>query len=154
MSQTTTNTRLDSTSFDHLIPRAAPAIVALGNAASVGGLDPALIELVNLRVSQINGCAYCVQYHITNGLEMGVPPEKMNLVVVWREAGIFSEREEAALAWAETLTLVAETHVPDEDYQTARSVFPELELAALTTAVCAINVWNRISIAYRYAPEI
>ncbi len=117
----------------------------------VEGFD---IELINLRVSQINGCAYCVQYHISNLQELGVAPAKVNLTVAWEEAGIFSEREEAAFAWAEALTLIAETHVPDAAYEAARLVFSELELAGLTAVICAINSWNRIAVTFRYTPEI
>ncbi|HET7056176.1 MAG TPA: hypothetical protein VFI12_06910, partial [Thermomicrobiales bacterium] len=86
--------------------------------------------------------------------KLGMAPAKINLVVTWQEAGIFSEREEAALAWAESLTLLAETHVPDAAYDAARAVFSEHELAALTVAVATINVWNRFNVAYRFPPEI
>ena len=137
-----------------LIPAAKQATIALGAAAEGAGLEAELLELVHLRCSQINGCAYCVQYHISNLQEMGTAPAKINLVVAWREAGIFSEREEAALAWAECLTLLAETHVPDADFEAAQAVFSEQELASLTASVAAINVWNRFSVAYRFAPEI
>jgi AhpD family alkylhydroperoxidase len=154
MVQMQTQTRMESRNLKKLLPGLYPAITALGESANAAGLDASLIGLVNLRASQINGCAYCVQDHISELEELGVPPHKMNLVVVWREAGIFSEREEAALAWTEALTLVAETHVPDEAYDAARSVFSDLELAGLTAAISTINVWNRVSIAYRYAPEI
>ena len=149
-----THTRLQSSDLKKFLPGLSPAIVALGKSAEPAGLEPELIELINLRVSQINGCAYCVQYHISNLQELGVAPAKMNLVVAWEEAGIFSEREEAAFAWAEALTLIAETHVPDASFEAARLVFSELELAGLTAAVCAINSWNRIAVTFRYAPEI
>jgi AhpD family alkylhydroperoxidase len=137
-----------------MVPATKRAIIALGDSVEGAGLEPELLELVNLRCSQINGCAYCVQYHISNLQELGTAPAKINLVVAWREAGIFSAREEAAFAWAESLTLIAETHVPDADYDAARAVFSEQELASLTAAVATINVWNRFSVAYRFAPEI
>jgi AhpD family alkylhydroperoxidase len=137
-----------------MMPATKRAIIALGDSVEGAGLEPELLELVNLRCSQINGCAYCVQYHISNLQELGTAPAKINLVVAWREAGIFSAREEAAFAWAESLTLIAETHVPDADYDAARAVFSEQELASLTAAVATINVWNRFSVAYRFAPEI
>jgi AhpD family alkylhydroperoxidase len=150
----TSHARVENTDFWEMMPKTKQAIIRLGDSAEAAGLEPELLELVNLRCSQINGCAYCVQYHISNLQEMGAAPEKINLVVTWQEAGIFSEREEAALAWAETLTLLAETRVPDYAYDAARAVFSDHELACLTTAIAAINVWNRFSVAYRFAPEI
>lgn len=153
MIQTKSRARLSSDEFTHLIPDAYAAIEALGAAAAAGGLEPALLELVNLRASQLNGCAYCVHYHTGNAERLGVPRDKLTLVVAWREAGIFSEREAAALAWTETVTRLAETHAPDDAYVAARHVFSDAELAALTTAICAINVWNRISVSFRFPPE-
>src|SRR4051794_8246318 len=149
-----THTRLQSHDLKKFLPGLSPAIVALGKSAEPAGIEPELIELINLRVSQINGCAYCVQYHISNLQELGVAPAKMNLVVAWEEAGIFSEREEAAFAWAEALTLIAETHVPDAAYEAASAVFSDRELASLTTAIATINVWNRFAVTYRFPPEI
>lgn len=146
--------RLESDRFSALVPDAYPAIEALGKAAEIAGLEPALLEMVNLRASQINGCAYCVQYHTANALRLGVSSDKLALVVVWAEAGVFSEREEAAFAWTEALTLIAGTRVPDEAYLAATGVFSDAELAALTTAIAAINVWNRISVSYRFAPAV
>ena len=150
----TAQARVENTAFWRMMPATKQAIIALGDSVEGAGLEPELLELVNLRCSQINGCAYCVQYHISNLQELGTAPAKINLVVAWREAGIFSAREEAAFAWAESLTLIAETHVPDADYDAARAVFSEQELASLTAAVATINVWNRFSVAYRFAPEI
>ena len=149
-----TRTRLEARDLKKLAPGLYPAVNALDAAASETGVEPELIELINLRVSQINGCAYCVHYHTHHGRGMGIPDAKLTLVVTWEEAGIFSEREEAALAWAEALTLIAATHVPDAAYEAAQAVFSEQELAGLTTAVIAINAWNRISVSYRYAPDI
>lgn len=146
--------RVTSGDFKKLAPAIYSAIVALGETAERAGLDAGMLELMSLRASQINGCAYCVQYHITNGQSLGVPQEKLNLVVAWREAGIFSEREEAALAWTEALTLVAETGVPDDVYEATRKMFSDHEVACLTAAIGAINVWNRLSVSYRFAPEI
>ena len=144
--------RLDSDHFSGLVPEAYPAIEALGKAAESAGLEPALLELVNLRASQINGCAYCVQYHTANARRLGVAEARLTLVVVWAETGVFSAREEAAFAWTEALTLVASSRVPDAAFAAATQVFSDVELAALTTAIAAINVWNRISVSYRFAP--
>jgi AhpD family alkylhydroperoxidase len=118
------------------------------------GLSPTLIELVNLRVSQINGCAYCLDMHTRALLKSGVPVEKLALVQAWREGGpLFDARERAALAWAETVTRVAETGVPDADYAAARAVFDEGDLANLTVAIGLINVYNRLAISFRSTPE-
>jgi AhpD family alkylhydroperoxidase len=148
-----THTRLESEQLWKLLPHASRLISELG-ATAEAGIEQELIELVNLRCSQNNGCAYCVQYHTSNLRELGVAPEKATLVVTWEEAGIFNEREQAALAWAECLTWIAETHVPQDAYDAARSVFSEHELACLTTAIATINVWNRFAVTYRFAPEI
>jgi AhpD family alkylhydroperoxidase len=145
---------MDKSAFWSMLPKTRDAVIALGASAGGAGLEPELLELLNLRCSQINGCAWCVQYHIEHLQKLGTAPAKINLVVTWQEAGIFSEREEAALAWAESLTLLAETHVPDAAYDAARAVFSEHELAALTVAVATINVWNRFNVAYRFPPEI
>lgn len=118
------------------------------------GLDDVLVELVYLRVSQINGCAYCIDMHTRDLIKNGVKLEKQALVQAWREAGsLFSNRERAALAWAETVTQVAQTGVPDEDFQAAASVFSEKELADLTMAIGLINAYNRLAISFRRTPE-
>ncbi|CAN5465821.1 carboxymuconolactone decarboxylase family protein [soil metagenome] len=154
MTATTTNERLSARNFKKHLPGMVPATVALGASIAPAGLEPELIELVNLRTSQINGCAYCVQMHTEELRGMGVSQAKLTLVVAWEEAGIFSEREQAALSWAETITLIAQDHVPAAKYEAARAVFSELELVGLTTAIAAMNVWNRIAVTFRYAPEI
>jgi AhpD family alkylhydroperoxidase len=114
-------------------------------------LDRKMRELIKLRASQINGCAFCVQYHILESEKLGVPADKLNLVVVWREAPQFSARERAALAWTEALTLLADG-VSDEVYAQASAEFSEQELAYLTSAVASINVWNRFGAAFRWTP--
>jgi AhpD family alkylhydroperoxidase len=117
------------------------------------GLPKALVDLVFLRVSQINGCAYCIDMHSHDLLEEGMKVEKLVLVPVWREAGaVFDESERAALAWAETVTRVAETHVPDGDYEAASAVFDHQKLADLTIAIGLINAYNRLGISFRDAP--
>jgi AhpD family alkylhydroperoxidase len=117
------------------------------------GLPEALIDLVYLRVSQINGCAYCIDMHSRDLLKLGVPVEKLVLVPVWREAGgVFSARERAALAWAETVTRVAESHVPDAAYEAAAAEFSDKELADLTYAIALMNAFNRLGVAFRMPP--
>ena len=115
------------------------------------GLEEGLLHLIKLRASQINGCAFCVQFHILEGEKLGVPTDKLNLVVVWREAPQFSARERAALAWTEALTLISEG-VSDEVYAEASAEFSDQELAYLTSAVAAINTWNRFGAAFRWTP--
>jgi AhpD family alkylhydroperoxidase len=117
------------------------------------GLSEDLTDLVYLRVSQINGCAYCIDMHSRDLLKLGVPVDKLVLVPVWRDAGgLFSTRERAALAWAETVTRVAETGVPDADYEAAVAEFSEKELADLTYAVGLMNAFNRFGITFRSSP--
>ena len=118
------------------------------------GLEKSLVDLVYLRASQINGCAYCIDSHTHDLLKEGVSIEKLVLVSAWREAGpYFSERERAALAWAEVVTQVATTHVPDTDYDASVAVFGEKSLADLTIAIGLINTYNRIAISFRKLPE-
>ena len=137
--------------FMTLAPDAYEAVLALGKIAAAAGIDKQLLELIKLRASQINGCAFCVQYHILQGESLGVPTDKLNLVVVWREAPQFSPRERAALAWTEALTLLA-GGVSDEVYAQASEAFSEQELAYLTSAIASINVWNRFGAAFRWTP--
>jgi AhpD family alkylhydroperoxidase len=139
--------------FQRLAPDAYDIVQALGKLAAKAGLDKELLELIKLRASQINGCAFCVQYHILQGESLGVSADKLNLVVVWREAPQFSPRERAALAWTEALTLLP-GGVSDEVYAQASAEFSEKELAYLTSAIASINVWNRFGAGYRWTPPI
>src|ERR1700710_1515198 len=117
------------------------------------GLPKQLVDLVYLRVSQINGCAYCIDMHSRDLLKLGVAVDKLVLVPVWRDAGgVFSTRERAAFAWAETVTRVAETGIPDTDYEAAAAGFSDKELADLTYAIGLMNAFNRLGIAFRSMP--
>jgi AhpD family alkylhydroperoxidase len=116
-------------------------------------LEAELRELVKLRVSQINRCAYCIIYHRRDALKLGVTERKIHLLNAWQEASEYSDRERAALAWAEAVTLISKQHLPDEVYAEAARVFSEQELVDLNLAVMSINSWNRLSIAFRYEPE-
>src|ERR1700754_188380 len=117
------------------------------------GLPKELVDIVYLRVSQINGCAYCIDMHSRDLLKAGVVIDKLVLVPVWREAGaVFSPRERVALAWAETVTRVAETGVPDADYEAAAAEFSDKELADLTYAIGLMNAFNRLGISFRPPP--
>jgi AhpD family alkylhydroperoxidase len=148
------NDRISYETFQTAAPAAQAALRALGKAADESGLDKALIELAKLRVSQINNCAFCLQIHLNVARRLGVPQEKLDLVATWHEAGIFSEKEQAALAWAETLTRLADRSVPDDAYEAARRHFSESELLFLSTAIATINAWNRLGAAFRFAPPI
>jgi AhpD family alkylhydroperoxidase len=118
------------------------------------GLDEVLVDLVYLRVSQINGCAYCLDMHTRDLIKKGIKIEKLALVQVWQEAGnLFSDRERAALAWAETVTRVAQTGVPDVEFEAASHIFDEKELADLTMAISLMNAYNRLAISFRRTPE-
>jgi len=136
----------------------APAgVKALGGVYSYimqSSLSPVLVDLVYLRVSQINNCAYCLDMHTRDLLKKGVKVEKLALVQAWAEAGnLFDERERAALAWAESVTRVAQTGVPEQDYQVARAVFDERELVDLTIAIGLMNTYNRMAISFRNTPQ-
>ena len=138
--------------------KVAPAgVKALGGVygyVTQSSLSPVLIDLVYLRISQINTCAYCLDMHTRDLLKKGVKIEKLALLQAWAEAGdLFDARERAALAWAETVTRVAETNVPDAAYQAARAVFEERELVDLTIAIGLMNTYNRLAISFRNTPQ-
>lgn len=136
--------------------RVAPGGVELLGKLSVYsrecGLEHDLLEFVKLRASQINGCAHCVNLHAGTLRKDGETEERIQNVVVWREATCFSERELAALAWTEAVTLIAESRAPDEVYARARAQFDEKELVDLTVAICTINAHNRLAVAFRRTP--
>ena len=148
------NVRIPYDTFQKTAPSAQAALLAMGKAADDSGLDKKLIELVKLRVSQINNCAFCLQIHLNVARKLGVAQEKLDLVATWHEAGIFSEKEGAALAWAETLTRLADRSVPDEAYDAVRRQFSEEQVIFLSVAIGTINAWNRLGAAFRFAPPI
>ena len=137
--------------FRKIAPDVYDAVFALTQVAGKAGLDKQLLELIKLRASQINGCAFCLQFHVLQSERLGLSVDKINLVAVWREASLFSARERAALAWTEALTFLPEG-ISDELYAEARREFSETELIYLTSAVASINVWNRFGAAYRWTP--
>jgi len=145
--------RIDHQRLYGLLPVTAKSLIAISTAVTASGLEPALIELVKIRASQINGCAFCLNMHTADARAQGETEVRLYLLNAWREAPLYSARERAALAWIEALTLVTEGHVPDAVFDEARKHFSEAELAMLTSAIVAINAWNRIAIAYRFAPE-
>jgi AhpD family alkylhydroperoxidase len=143
--------RLD---YNHIAPAGAKALGAVYGYVVQSELPVTLITLVYLRVSQINNCAYCLDMHTRELLKSGVKIEKLALVQAWAEAGsLFDDRERAALAWAETVTRVADTGVPDQAYEAARAVFDERELVDLTIAISVMNAYNRMAISFRNTPQ-
>ena len=135
-------------------PAAYKAVAALQTYVDQSGLDAKLRELIKIRASQINGCAYCLAMHTRDARKIGETDERMHLLDAWREAPVFNARERAALAWTEALTLITQGHVPDAVYDEVRKQFSEKEIVDLTAAVCAINTWNRIAISFRATPQV
>lgn len=125
------------------------AMLGLNAHLAQSGLEKNLLQLVEFRVSQINGCAYCLDMHSKDLRAGGETEQRIYLLAAWRESPVYTERERAAFAWAEAVTLVGETHVPDDVYETASRQFSETELVDLTFAVIAINGWNRLNVAFR-----
>ena len=140
--------------YNKIAPGGVKALGGLYGYVMQSGLSAELVELVYLRISQINNCAYCLDMHTRNLIKKGVKIEKLALLQAWAEAGhLFSERERATLAWAETVTRVSETGVPDEAFETARAVFQEKELVDLTIAIGLMNAYNRMAISFRSTPQ-
>ena len=135
--------------YRNVFPAAVAAMAGLEEAVGASSLEPELVELVKLRASQINGCAYCVDMHTKDARAMGEDQQRLHLVAVWREAPGFTERERAALAWCESLTLLPRTGAPDDTYEALAKVFSPEEIVALTLAVVAINGWNRFAVGLR-----
>ena len=139
--------RLD---FDRLAPMGfGKAMGALDAASSAGGLEGPLCELVRIHASQINGCAYCIDMHTKDARAAGETEQRIYALPAWRETPCFTERERAALALTEAVTVLTDGHVPDEVYEVAAKHFAETELAALLSVIIAINAWNRIGVAAR-----
>lgn len=140
--------------FDYrqFAPDVYAAMAHLQVAVNKSGLEQALLELVKLRASQINGCAYCIDMHFKDACAAGETAQRLYLLDAWRETPLYSERERAALAWTESITLIHEDGAPDEVYEQARKHFSEQQLASLTLAIIAINGWNRLSIGFRMPP--
>ena len=132
-------------------PEAIRAMMALEMSVSRLGLESSLLGLIKLRVSQINGCAYCVDMHSREAREHGESERRLHALVTWRETALYSARERAALAWAECLTRLADTGAPDGDYAAVAAQFNEKERADLTLAIASINAWNRFGVGFRVA---
>jgi AhpD family alkylhydroperoxidase len=143
--------RVDWTDFERAAPEVVAALRALGMAVDASGLEKTLTELIKVRASQLNGCAYCLQFHLTSARKLPIAPAKLDLVATWREAGAFSARERAALAWTEAVTLMAVQPVADVVYGDLQSQFSATEIMFLTAAIGTINAWNRIAGALQFS---
>jgi AhpD family alkylhydroperoxidase len=143
-------TRID---FYTASPDALKAMMALETAVSKLPLEKSLIELVKLRASQINGCAFCIDMHTADAMKDGETPRRLFAVTAWREAPFFTNRERAALAWTESMTQVSLTHAPDEDYALLSAEFSPKEMVDLTVAISTINSWNRLAVGFRKMPQ-
>lgn len=130
-------------------PEAMKAMGALESYVETCGLEASLIDLVKTRASQINGCAFCIHMHSREARARGETEERLYLLDAWRESPLYSQRERAALAWTEALTLISQTHAPDGVYEEVRRQFAEDELVKLTVLIGTINAWNRIAIGFR-----
>ncbi|WP_338664937.1 carboxymuconolactone decarboxylase family protein [Pararoseomonas sp. SCSIO 73927] len=135
-------------------PKLLGAMMNLERAVASSGLEHSLIELVKTRASQINGCAFCIDMHTKDAMKAGESPARLFLLNAWREAPNFTDRERAALAWTEALTLVSHTHAPDEDYEALKAQFTEEEIVGLTMQIATINAWNRLAIGFRSVPGV
>jgi AhpD family alkylhydroperoxidase len=139
-------------SYSKVAPGAYRAMAGLERYVRESGLESSLLELVKVRASQINGCAYCLDMHWKDARAKGESEQRLYSLNAWRETSFYSERERAALAWTESLTLVSENHVPDELYEQVRPHFSEEELVNLSLAIVTINGWNRLAIGFRTEP--
>lgn len=149
-----TNARIDWTVFQQIAPEFATGMAAITHALKKSTIEPELRELIKIRASQLNGCAFCVQYHLNDARKLNIPAAKLDLLAAWRDAGIFSPRECAALDWTERVTLIAQRHIHDEAFEALKTHFTESEIGLLTVAVSQINAWNRIAASLRFTPPI
>ncbi|MCI0576387.1 MAG: carboxymuconolactone decarboxylase family protein [Chloroflexi bacterium] len=141
--------RLD---YGKVLPEGMKAIYALDRYSHHSGLEPSLLELIKLRASQINGCAYCIDMHSKDARTGGESEQRLYNLSVWRETPYYTDRERAALAFTEAVTLIADSHVPDEVYEQARQQFSDEELVKLMVGIVIINTWNRLAITFGDVP--
>jgi len=130
-------------------PEAIQALMTTESYLEKSSLGPKILGLVKLRASQLNGCAFCVNMHYGELKKSGFPDTLINLVSVWREASCFSDKERAALGWTETVTLLANHHISDQNYDLVTKYFSDKELVDLTVAIGQINLWNRLAVSFR-----
>jgi AhpD family alkylhydroperoxidase len=132
-------------------PAAMQPWIELGKTIQTNGLEPLLKELVMTRSAQINGCTFCIHHHIADARKAGETEDRLHLLSAWRESTLYSDRERAALAWTEALTLVSKTNAPDDTYEAVHQQFSDDELVHLTLLIAQTNAWNRINIGFRRA---
>jgi AhpD family alkylhydroperoxidase len=140
--------------FYQAAPETIKALSALETLLQGSGLEQSLIELVKTRASQINGCAFCINMHTQDARKHGETEQRLYLLNAWHEAPVYTDRERAALAWTEAVTLISETHAPNDIYDEVRKHFSETETVNLTTLIGTINMWNRLAIAFRAVPPV
>ncbi|MBU6459645.1 MAG: carboxymuconolactone decarboxylase family protein [Proteobacteria bacterium] len=145
---------IDFAEYEQLAPGVIPSLRELSKAVESLGLDKMLLELIKIRVSQINGCAFCLQLHLNKARQLNVAHEKIDLLPTWQESGFFSKKEAAALAWSEALTRMADQAITETIYNELKLEFSTQEIASLTAAIGLINAWNRIAGSLRFAPPI
>lgn len=139
--------RLDA---EKIAPGAMQAMMGVEEYLSQCGLERSLIELVKMRASQINGCAFCIDMHSKDARRAGETEQRLYMLDAWRESSLYSEKERAALAWTEEVTKISETHASDAAFAQVRAQFSDKELADLTTLIAQINAWNRLATSFRY----
>ncbi len=142
-------TRID---YSQVYPDAIKALTEFDKYVRKTEIDQRLIDLINIRASQINHCAYCLDMHVKDARASGEPEQRLHSIAAWRETPFFSDRERAALAWTEAVTLLTDGFVPDDVYEQARQQFSETELIGLTMAIVEINGWNRMNVSLRMMP--
>jgi AhpD family alkylhydroperoxidase len=140
--------------FQQAAPDTVKALIALETQIQSSGLEQSLIELVKTRASQINGCAFCINMHTQDARKRGETEQRLYLLNAWREAPAYTDRERAALAWTEAVTMISDTHAPDDVYNEVRAHFSDTETVNLTMLIATINAWNRLAIAFRSVPPI
>ncbi|HEX6965312.1 MAG TPA: carboxymuconolactone decarboxylase family protein [Gemmatimonadaceae bacterium] len=138
--------------YNHVAPAGIRAMLGLEQYIKQSGLDPGLLDLIRTRVSEINGCAYCIDMHTKDARARGESEQRLYELPAWRETPFYTDRERAALAWAEAVTLLPTNTIPDDLYHQTRQQFGEKELVDLTLAIIAINGWNRLAVPFRTVP--
>jgi AhpD family alkylhydroperoxidase len=149
-----THARIEWKAFQEIAPEFATSMAAITHALKKSTIEPDLRELIKIRASQLNGCAFCVQFHLNDARKLGIPAPKLDLLTAWREAGIYSQREYAALDWTERVTLIAQQPIEDKAYESLNDHFSKREIGMLTVAIGQINAWNRIAAPLRFTPPI
>lgn len=147
------NARIDYPTFNKVAVKARDGLLVMGRVAAESGLDRELSELIKLRVSQLNGCAFCLQMHVNDLRKGGTVPARIDLLPAWREVTVYSEKERAALGWAEALTRFGDHEATEAAWKAVRAHFSEEEAVFLTVAIANINAWNRLGVGFNFTPQ-